>query len=161
MKFKKGDKIVITQAGGHTGIWSKEVGKKATVKKIDSDDATYLIEVCDNRNMWWVKEANIELAYDGCENCIHFPELCERCCHGYTDMYEPKPHDDGKREMQWILCSDRLPEEGRYYFVSTRYNETRVLPYWNGWNRTEGDDGSQEIKDYVIAWMPFPEHYEY
>lgn len=167
MKFKKGDKVVMSKAGGYiwNGAMDSDLGKMATVTHVDSCDETYLITVHDNGNSWWVKEENIELAknHEVCENCRHIAtaDFCEECCHNYTDRFESKPIDDGKREMQWILCSEKLPEESGYYLVSTKYNETKVFPYWQGWNRTEGDDGNMEIKDYVVAWMPFPEHYDY
>lgn len=59
-------------------------------------------------------------------------------------------------EMNWIPCSERLPEEKGLYFVTTdgRYDDIVALTFYdlidNVWY-TASD---------VIAWMPLPEPYK-
>lgn len=169
MKFKTGDKVVIARAGGY--IWNdamdSDIGKSAEIIKVSSGDETYLIAVYDNSNQWWVKDENIELArnHEVCRNCRHIMsgEACEECCHNYTSKFKPEPIDDGKRELQWILCSDRLPDKDGDYLITNKYKgEVMVMGYHGGWNRMSDGDARFEVdKDYVVAWMPLPEHYEY
>lgn len=164
MKFKTGDKVVIARAGGY--IWNdamdSDIGKSAEIIKVSSGDETYFIAVHGNSHQWWVKEENIELAknYEVCVNCRHnmTDELCDCCCHNYTDMFVAKPHDDGKRELQWILCSDRLPDKDGDYLITNKYKgEVMVMGYHGGWNRMSDGDARFEVdKDFVVAWTPVP-----
>jgi len=165
MKFKTGDKVVLSKAGGD--VWNhsmdRDLGKMATITHMDDYDETYLITVHDNGNQWWVKEENIRLArnHEVCAHCkyIMTAEFCEECCHNYTSKFKPEPIDDGKREMQWILCSDRMPDENGDYLITNKFKgEVMIMGYHGGWNRMSDGDARFEVdKDFVVAWMPVPE----
>ena len=69
----------------------------------------------------------------------------------------------------WILCSERLPEDGRpvliyawnVHHVIARYDEFRAATgYKNCWVTADAWNGNTEINDEVIAWMPLPEPYQ-
>ena len=67
-------------------------------------------------------------------------------------------------EIKWIPVTEDLPEADKQarYFVTKHYAvddsyETDIFLWWNGWNRTKGDDGKYEIKDKVVAWAYPPE----
>lgn len=55
---------------------------------------------------------------------------------------------------KWVLCSDRLPEPGKHYLITTECN---------GENYVTSDDyfsyGWDDFGDDVIAWMELPEPY--
>ena len=57
-------------------------------------------------------------------------------------------------EIHWIPCSERLPEENKYYLVTTSgtYNDIiDIARYINGtWNKASE----------IIAWMPLPAPYQ-
>ena len=79
----------------------------------------------------------------------------------------------------WILCSERLPEEGGYYLVTyhgwsngdylPKFDDTYVrrLHYqkserFTGWNHPRycDDKAENDTNREVIAWQPLPEPYQ-
>lgn len=66
---------------------------------------------------------------------------------------------------KWIPVSKELPKNSENELKPTRVlycSKTGVIGdcmYWNGFNRSAGDDGEFEFED-VVAWMPLPEPYE-
>ena len=72
-------------------------------------------------------------------------------------------------EPQWILCSERLPEDMQFVLLTVRRlkNEYNLEPFisvgYIGWNQQHwwcAHDGECEIsKVEVIAWMPLPKVY--
>lgn len=66
-----------------------------------------------------------------------------------------------KQQREWIPVSDRLPEKGGYYLVSTKFETPRVmlgyyypvLKKWNYWM------SNLEIAS-VIAWKQLPTPYK-
>lgn len=71
--------------------------------------------------------------------------------------------------MEWTDSREQLPppcgvseKHHRYLATIAGYEGLSVqeMFWWNGWNRTQGDNGETEVdNDYVIAWMPLPEPY--
>lgn len=65
---------------------------------------------------------------------------------------------------KWIPVSKELPKNSENELKPTRVlycTKTGVISdcmYWNGFNRSAGDDGEFEFED-VVAWMPLPEPY--
>lgn len=109
-----------------------------------------------------------------------YREVGDKCYHiGYSSYYldvaleyRKKYFEVVERESDWILCSERIPEEPKenpvfdgkcleLYLVTTKYgssDQDKVYPFrafWNGINFTDG----WRILD-VIAWMPLPEPYK-
>lgn len=67
------------------------------------------------------------------------------------------------REMQWILCKEKMPEEGQSCLVTYLYNGhidvSQAFMFFGGNLAVVGD--SIPCDPYsVIAWMPLPEPYE-
>lgn len=62
-------------------------------------------------------------------------------------------------EPQWILCSEKLPEDGTEVFV---YLFNRPSPYiaWIKDCRWYTEDFEVESEDEPIAWMPLPKPYK-
>lgn len=62
--------------------------------------------------------------------------------------------------FDWIPCSERLPDKnGEQYLVlhGCEYGYwCQVVVYYNGWNCTKYDSGS-ELFD-IVAWMELPYH---
>lgn len=82
----------------------------------------------------------------------------------YTDrifFVTPKgKHVEFVKALQWIPCSERLPDrEGEYLVTWGTINVMCVLHYdqWGDWTDEYDNimDGSN-----VIAWMPLPEPYK-
>lgn len=78
---------------------------------------------------------------------------------------EPKYHAlsiaiEALKATQWILCSERLPEEGRYLVARhddvTKTNFTDILWFEKNvwWNRQFTGNFA------VFAWMPLPSPYK-
>ena len=82
-------------------------------------------------------------------------------------QYE-KGYEDGKAEMQWIPCSERLPERFKVVVASIRAETGYIKkPYlWDVCKAYVCGDGSWETsltgtRDLVVeAWMPLPEPYK-
>lgn len=55
--------------------------------------------------------------------------------------------------QQWILVSERFPEEGNPYIIYHESFGIRIDTRINGEWKTYGEDT-------VLAWMPLPEPYE-
>lgn len=54
--------------------------------------------------------------------------------------------------VEWIPCSERLPEVGQYCFITLKDRDVNMDKYCSyGWHNY-GDE--------VLAWMPLPEPYE-
>ena len=74
-----------------------------------------------------------------------------------------------KPEQQWILCSERLPENNRQvlvyarsvHFALAKYDEMREADgtYKMQWVTFDAWKPFYKIKE-VVAWMPLPEPYE-
>ena len=62
-------------------------------------------------------------------------------------------------EPQWILCSERLPEDDRSKVVTLANGNAEVGYYSNGDWWCVGDNVTLENQT-VIAWMPLPEPYK-
>ena len=60
------------------------------------------------------------------------------------------------REVKWIPCSERLPEEDGMYLISTCMNCIDTCLFY------KDDDGYLwvDYEESVIAWMPLPEAYK-
>lgn len=63
------------------------------------------------------------------------------------------------KPVEWIPCSERLPEEAGFYIVTKRQKSGEIQvalgsyrPLFNEWS------GNGNFKD-VLAWMPLPEPY--
>lgn len=63
------------------------------------------------------------------------------------------------KSVEWIPCSERLPEEAGFYIVTKRQKSGEIQvalgsyrPLFNEWS------GNGNFKD-VLAWMPLPEPY--
>lgn len=104
--------------------------------------------------------------------------ICESETEAYTDAlsivseveaeYEQQDHTDYAnielyafwKEHQWILCSERLPEESGEYLTYVEYDGDKFIAidecFCGGilkeWNCTPNYR--------VIAWMPLPEPYK-
>ena len=67
--------------------------------------------------------------------------------------------------VQWIPCSERLPEEPYGCLVTvwdtnpvTMDEFENILPYFVGWDGEQWNDGDGEQCPFeVVAWMPLPE----
>lgn len=106
--------------------------------------------------------------------------LIHKCLH--KGAITQKEHDKIIRKldkaMEWIPCSERLPNEefeqgrknGTVYdlypcLVTRKASHSLVNPdriyvakhYFDGWNFL--NNGEEECSDDVIAWMPLPEPY--
>ena len=75
-------------------------------------------------------------------------------------------HDGGR----WTLCSEKLPEAGKFYIVTYRFEDETFLKchelyYGTADGKTEpgwylDDDGGELYKPFeVTAWQPLPEPY--
>lgn len=74
-----------------------------------------------------------------------------------------------KPEQQWILCSERLPENNRQvlvyarsvHFALAKYDEMREADgtYKMQWVTFDAWKPFYKIKE-VVAWMPLPEPYQ-
>lgn len=69
-----------------------------------------------------------------------------------------------KAEPQWIMCSERLPEEDGQYLITVKYKHVDGYKgvyaehgdWFDGeWDMYFGSGHCGEIED-VIAWMPLP-----
>lgn len=60
------------------------------------------------------------------------------------------------REVKWIPCSERLPEEDGMYLISTCMNCIDTCLFY------KDDDGYLwvDYEESVIAWMPLPAPYQ-
>jgi len=182
MKLKVGDKVrvldgsKIPTTSEDALVWNEEmqndVGKIGIVKKVDFDNTSYVV-FGDSRFIdgWWLENDWLELVeeeYTGCGDCKYMKLTseeypCSNCCHNYMNYYEKMPADDGCREIKWISCKERLPENGGSYLVTMGYTEKRIglLPYWNGWNRTKDDNSVHKLDDdYITAWAECPKVYK-
>lgn len=75
-----------------------------------------------------------------------------------------KAKEDFER-LQWIPCSERLPEEGKSVLVWYEYyaygNKNRIVQTY-GVGRVYGDFWAGDVqgtRSKCIAWMPLPEPY--
>ena len=62
--------------------------------------------------------------------------------------------------MNWIKCSERLPEKNGNYLVYLDYEEVYVLPFssrHSAWNSRDHEDPPLHQIDGVTHWMPLPE----
>ena len=97
------------------------------------------------------------------ENAIFILESIDNYLKRQND-YSERDHDAImmaiealKQEIpKWIPCSERLPDEADYYFITHKYidDEETEMDYWDGkeWQTTK--------PEYVLAWMPLPEPYK-
>ena len=88
----------------------------------------------------------------------------------YDDTYDITIHCETKEDcdqamrmlksMQWIPCSERLPEESGLYIVTNvgRWVEPVGTRYYN--IRADGSFWSGLPGNTVVAWMPLPEPYK-
>lgn len=71
---------------------------------------------------------------------------------------------DAQSEQLWILCSERLPDNGDIVIVSIRdeTGDTKFNYSSYGWITTNKEYWivDNEINNYVVAWMPLPYAYE-
>lgn len=56
-----------------------------------------------------------------------------------------------EKKMEWIPCSERLPEESKEYLASLKGGWVEIVWYNKEQNEFNND---------VIAWMSLPEPYE-
>ena len=68
------------------------------------------------------------------------------------------------KKIQWIPCSERLPEDGQTVLIQyeDRKNERKTMAV--GWMENDylccWDDRITHAIDNAVAWMPLPEPYE-
>lgn len=53
--------------------------------------------------------------------------------------------------VQWIPCSERLPENGHYYLWCSDMGHVQSDYYWNGF------ENGMKYGYNIVAWMPLPE----
>ena len=56
--------------------------------------------------------------------------------------------------VQWIPCSERLPENGHYYLWCSDMGHVQSDYYWNGF------ENGMKYGYNIVAWMPLPEPYK-
>lgn len=66
--------------------------------------------------------------------------------------------------MEWIKCSERLPEDEGNYIVTNALGNVCECSYVEGWNCFRRTDGivfrNYECEDgFIVAWMPMPDAY--
>lgn len=59
-------------------------------------------------------------------------------------------------DMQWIPCSERLPEDFKKVLVTLKNKTVSTAWYSSSINRWRNNTNKGYLKT-VIAWMPFPE----
>lgn len=93
-------------------------------------------------------QRSVDKADKACE------ELCERI-EKEVPTIEPE-----RQQGEWVPCSERLPEEGRYLVdVSLSVFSPQVLNYRNGEWFYDGCKSMGLEMPTVLAWMPLPEPY--
>lgn len=99
------------------------------------------------------------------EDAIKIIESAKRFT--YDDIYE-EAFDMAISALsadKWIPVSKELPKNSENELKPARVlycTKTGVIGdcmYWNGFNRSAGDDGEFEFED-VVAWQPLPEPYK-
>ena len=97
-----------------------------------------------------------------------FQTITPFCCNILLKTISKKELKDTLlrgQQMNWIPCSERLPEEPKenpafdgkcleVYLVTTKYGSYPFRAFWDGINFTDG----WQILD-AIAWMTLPEPY--
>ena len=56
--------------------------------------------------------------------------------------------------LQWIPCSEKLPENGHYYLKCSKYGNVASDYYWDGF------ENAKKYGEEVVAWMPLPKPYK-
>ena len=56
-------------------------------------------------------------------------------------------------EPKWVSCSERLPENGKYYLWCSNLGRIETDYYWDGFKK------GQKYGYNIVAWMPLPEKY--
>jgi hypothetical protein len=107
-------------------------------------------------------------------------EQCDKVCRILDDVLANRPTErdslivavqkafEALEGSKWVLCSERLPENGRQvlvfarsvHFALAKYDEMREADgtYKMQWVTFDAWKPFYKIKD-VIAWMPLPEPY--
>ena len=88
-------------------------------------------------------------------------DIVEPISNGNVIMSEDTYEDLLDRPQEWIPCSERLPNESDYYFVTLRgeFNEIEPCVVWFAHEDDYDCDSEwREItdSDTVLAWMPLP-----
>ena len=145
------------------GVWNKQLAE--IVKGMDEDDLAlefrFLLEsirtlpsvnyVTEKTNDVIKPSNDVINRQDAieCCSCLH-PEDCWAEIKALpsasvgTEMSLPK----------WIPCSERLPENGRYYLWCSDMGAVQSDYYWNGF-----ENGTKYGYN-IIAWMPLPPSYK-
>lgn len=88
-------------------------------------------------------------------------EELEKALRYDRDQYV-KGYEDGKAEaMQWIPCSERLPEKSGKYLGQRPYGEIIDIGFSKKHQKWNAHDSSPpEYALEIIAWMPLPPAYK-
>lgn len=82
----------------------------------------------------------------------------------YDDVLDAIDELSTVEQSRWILCSERLPDDGDIVIVSIRdeTGDTKFNYSSYGWITTNKEYWivDNEINNYVVAWMSLPEPYE-
>ena len=98
------------------------------------------------------------------------------CCSYYAPIKKKEKKSDGMRlidsegsELQWIPCSERLPEDTNVYIVTVDKDnipsmcDTVDTLWWEAKSQEWQYENRNAFVKYpapVIAWMPLPEPYK-
>jgi hypothetical protein len=121
----------------------------------------------------WLKDYKRLKEQESCEDCISRKAAIVQLSYNKigNDDYEAIIQDDintikalppviPKPKTEWILVSERLPEEAGFYMTTIDYGKHRVATeerYYYGQNLGWDDDND----NCVIAWMmPLPDPYK-
>lgn len=84
--------------------------------------------------------------------------------HGHTSGYVEaiQMAVGALKQSEWILCSERLPEESGDYLVTVAHHSGELWVEVDQFNKEDSDSPYQwwHFDEKVIAWMPRPEPYK-